>query len=743
MDERSIDYRVRTAADKTAGPGGAGADSAIVEFLQLLGRAVRQFHTYPAASPLTVEAVDACQRAFAAIEPGPALVCRVVPWALIVDGVEIGRDSVVEQELARPLHRARVASLAIDRATSGRDWAQFCAALLQCQRAGASKTTLAELLSEAGVTAIVPQVTPRPEVLSLGAPRPVLRDLVARERTRHTTPTGARVQYLYPPDKGWVLLDPTVRYDSISLLDLTLLVDDPTELATMLMRLTDDDAGATRAAALEQKYPDVVTLISALEPGVARLLFARLARAVLDLDSDRRKALLRRAILPGLLDGRVDSEAVLSDFPEVDLAEALCLLLDLETAAPELLSAALDRLNLPAERREAVVPLIEERLRTRTAAAGADEGPDSGLVQYAGALLRVEAGASRSFSEFAAFDLALNEQTVAALARVRETITVTDGIDAQLACLAHLVALEPNPTVVAGFLERTLTALQTLAHDGRWDQLSVWLARLRQIAAVLQPIRPEIAASVAEMLARLCDRHVLLQLAGLSAADRAAKTSARLIVAGLGRSIVPAWLAALQSAADRPRLDSLSRIMAERARELGPAIAKSLARCGPDASPAAIRLLGFAGAGYENVIADQLTRGDERTLREALYALARIGTTQAAVVVVNQLEHGSAAASTAAEEALWRMPPHVAFGQACALLGRRQFVTSRPHVAARLLDRAAGLPGDLGTVLEGLVRLRYHFWDPAVMRVAARARQLKRTARPEPQREQHVPCVAD
>ncbi len=743
MDDRNSDYRVRTAADKTARPAAARADSAIADFLQLLGRAARQFHTYPAASPLTVEAVDACQRAFAAIEPGPPLVCRVVPSALIVDGVEIGRDSIVEQELARPLHRARVASLEIDRAATGRDWTQFCAALLQCHRADASKTTLAELLSEGGVTAIVPQVIPRPEVLALGAPRAPLRDLVARERARHTTATGGRVQYLYPPDKGWVLLDPTVHYDSVSLLDLTLLVDDPTELATMLMRLTDDDAGATRAAALEEKYPDLVTLIGALEPGVARLLFGRLARAVLDLDSDRRKALLRRAILPGLLDGRVDSEAVLSDFPEVDLAEALCLLLDLETAAPELLSAALDRLNLPAERREAIVPLIEERLRTRTAASSADERPDSGLVQYAGALLRVEAGTGRSFSEFAAFDLAMNDQTMAALARVRETINVTDGIDAQLACLAHLIDLEPNPTSVAGFLDRALTALQTLARGGRWDQLSVWLARLRQIAAALQPIRPEIAAAVAEMLVRLCDRHVLLQLAELSAADKAAKTSARLIVAGLGRSIVPAWLAALQSPTDRPRLDSLSRIMAERARELGPAIAKNLARCGPEAAPAAVRLLGFAGAGYEQVIADQLTRGDERTVREALYALARIGTTQAAVVVVHQLEHGSASVSTAAEDALWRLPPHVALGKACELLGRREFVTSRPHVAVRLLDRAAGLRSDLGAVLEGLARLRYHFWDPAVMRVAARARQLRRTARAEPQREPNVSCAAE
>ena len=93
---------------------------------------------------------------------------------------------------------------------------------------------------------------------------------------------------------------------------------------------------------------------------------------MLDLDPDRRSALLQRTILPGLLDGRADGN-VLRDFPDVDLAESLCLLLELETAAPEVLTAALNRLDLPAERRETVVPLIDEscapgnrRARART-----------------------------------------------------------------------------------------------------------------------------------------------------------------------------------------------------------------------------------------------------------------------------------------------------------------------------------------------------------------------------------------
>src|SRR5438309_5762956 len=87
-------------------------------------------------------------------------------------------------------------------------------------------------------------------------------------------------------------------------------------------------------------------------------------RAVLELEPERRTALLQRTILPGLLDGRADG-TVLRDFPDMDLAESLCLLLELETAAPEVLTSAINRLGLTPERREAVVPLIDARIRAQ------------------------------------------------------------------------------------------------------------------------------------------------------------------------------------------------------------------------------------------------------------------------------------------------------------------------------------------------------------------------------------------
>src|SRR6185436_5564902 len=100
----------------------------------------------------------------------------------------------------------------------------------------------------------------------------------------------------------------------------------------------------------------------------------------------RRAALLRRTILPGLLDGRADG-VVLRDFPDPDLAESLCLLLELETAAPEVVGAALHKLELPPERRHSVATLVDERLRRGTPSAAGD--PDQNGERYVRRLVQV------------------------------------------------------------------------------------------------------------------------------------------------------------------------------------------------------------------------------------------------------------------------------------------------------------------------------------------------------------------
>ena len=95
-------------------------------------------------------------------------------------------------------------------------------------------------------------------------------------------------------------LDPGQTIESVSLVDLVVLVEDPADIASMLLRLTDDEIPGvdTRQTALERKFSDVTLLPPPLDPRLAQVMFGRLARAVLKLDPDRRNNLLQRTVLP-------------------------------------------------------------------------------------------------------------------------------------------------------------------------------------------------------------------------------------------------------------------------------------------------------------------------------------------------------------------------------------------------------------------------------------------------------------
>src|SRR6187397_2335271 len=104
--DATVDAR-RTAGNRQSGVRtdvGESDDLArIEEFLQSHARAVRQFHTYPAASAHCVEAVEACHRALTRIE-AESVVCVASPRELLVSGTPLGRDTLIAQELARRLH---------------------------------------------------------------------------------------------------------------------------------------------------------------------------------------------------------------------------------------------------------------------------------------------------------------------------------------------------------------------------------------------------------------------------------------------------------------------------------------------------------------------------------------------------------------------------------------------------------------------------------------------------------------
>ena len=699
---------------------------AIHEWLTLLARAIRQLHTYPPTSPLCLEAIAACQRGIQTLGARDPLVLRVTPAALMVDDTAIGTGTIIETELARRLHRARAATVEIGRQVSARDLSRLCESLSRFGESVRNPHTLAHVLDGHGVSGITVRVAHDPEVVAVGEPTETVLRLVDHERERRQTQIARSgpAHHLYPPDRGWVRLDPAMRAESLSLADLAVLLGSPSDLASVLTRLTGDEGtGPIDAqAALEQKFGDLTTIFASLDPQLSRLFFARLSQAVLDLDSTRRASVLRQSVLPGLLDGRLDG-TILQDFPDVDLADALCLLLDLETAAPELLATALDRLNLPSERRAAVVPLLEERLHARAARGHEASRHDRAIEGHARRLIRL-GGEAKSFAEYAAFDLSLDAHTREAVTDVRGALASTDVVATELETLYRLVGLEPNPTPVERLLSKVLGLLDELERAKRWESLWHWASRFRALTRAVGDSRPDVADAVDRQLRRFCTPSRAMTIATLSRSGDEAL--ARQYVAAFGGLFAQTFLERLGDSTTHAAARPLVGLMVEHAQEFAPHLASRLRDVGPQVQAAIVKVLGAAGPAYVPPVVEVLAAADETLRREALRALTRMGGTQAATAVAAQLS-GSDAWSRSAEEALWHFPVALAHGHAKALLTRTDFVGLHPQVAGRLLDRLVGAGASaLEPILERVAALRFRFWNPALVRVAMKARRLLR-----------------
>jgi hypothetical protein len=708
-------------------PPAPTTETSIEGILKLLARAIRQFHTYPATSPICVEAITACHDALTGLPHRDRLSFRVTPHDLIVDETTFGAGTVVEHEITRRLFRARVANLDIDRTSTPRDMSRFCIDLVGSDDLEREGLTFAERLTEHGVTAITVGMAHRPAVLEIGSPSPATQDVLTHDRRRRDalTQKEAPVSYLYPPDKGWVRLDPGQSLDSVSLVDLVVLVEDPADIASMLLRLTDDDIPGvdTRQTALERKFSDVTLLFSALDPRLAQVMFGRLARAVLKLDPDRRNNLLQRTVLPGLLDGR-DEGKVLRDFPDMDLAESICLLLDLETAAPEVLSAALNRLDLTPDRRAAIEPLIDERLRVKSGGETLDKS--SGIDRHAQGLIRIDTQRGADFSEFAAFDLAVDEQSVAVVAGLRQGIADTDALMTQLLTVAQLVRIEPNPTLVDAFLRRALEFFVSLEHAGRWRDLITEITGYTTMAEELRERRPDVSEAIGKALSDFCTPSRLLALADLHDRDENGKATVEDLTRALGPALVPGFVALIDRAAHQVKARAFTPLMCELAPTVGEALLAELDSCGVTAARVIAKILGYAGHGHETAVARLVQHSDAQVSREALRGLARMGTGTAAVHVARQLRDGTEDRRAAAEDALWHFPPAPMATQLRELLRSREFVFKHPQLAARLIERAgqAKIQG-LADVLKALEPLRFRFWKPSLVQVAKKAREVR------------------
>jgi len=79
----------------------------------------------------------------------------------------------------------------------------------------------------------------------------------------------------------------------------------------------------------------------------------------------------------------------------------------------------------------------------------------------------------------------------------------------------------------------------------------------------------------------------------------------------------------------------------------------------------------------------------------------------------------------AAEEALAQFPTAVVRTRLHDLIGSRDFAVRHPELCTRLLARAAQIgAANLEPALKALAPLRFHFWNPPLVRVGRAARDL-------------------
>ena len=707
------------APSKTAQSSGREELSRVEEFLQSLARAVRQFHTYPATSPRCVEAVEESHRALALIDVD-TLPCVVSPHELLVNGDAVGRGTLIEHEIARRLYEARCQALEITRIATRRDIARFCTEL--AARRDGTAAPLGERLLNHGVERIQVSAAYQPQILDVAAPAAMCAFVEQDRQRQGVEPTAGRLTHLYPADKGWVRLDPGVATREVTLSGLAVLVEDPASLAQMLSRLVSvpGDEPVSRADALEQRCEDVARLYTSLEPAVARERFAKLASTVLSLEPTQRRRLLSDTVLPGLVDGRPEGE-LLRDFPDVDLAEALSLFLDVETAAPELLTTALDRLQLSPARRDAIGPLLEEHILARQGAAAAERRNDAALQERTQQLLRVVTG-DASFEGFAAFDLCIDDATEELIAGTSEAIAATNLAGARLTCVSQLIVLNPNPEVAERLLRDATRLLGDLHRAESWTEMASRLAALQRTAVTFRESRPEVSAAIATAIETLYTPTRFGRLLSMYEAGGDERITANLIINACGASLTGAVIRGLQDAATDKRI---LQLVCDHALTFAPALAKSLDEFPVPQRVAAIRALGAAGRGFEPQIARQLTQQSELVVREALGALGRIASDEAAESVTRYvLRHGSSAA-LAAEEVIWLFSPVATRHCLRSLLRQRQFVMANPAFTLRLLQRTDRFePSKLADVLTPLKSLRFRFWNRQVAQIGRRAVEL-------------------
>jgi hypothetical protein len=695
-------------------------DDGVSQAAGLLGRAVQQHRIYPAASPLCLESINNCLSALEQLS-GEALELRVAPRQ-IFHGADPLPGTAALSELADRLFRADVEELRVNRETPAKELGRFCRQLATWDRRNERDGSFAEILGERGVNSITARAADKLEILEV--------DVISNERLAQLSEERrARAPEDQPREgdgshQAWIQVDTDCDVESIDLVDLAFLVENQADLAQVLYDIAEGGAQrASGAEALRENIAELIELYSSLSPRVAENRFDDLARTLMTLDPETREALTQDVLMPDLLEtGK--AARLLQLLPDEEMVDAIRTLGELEVGAPGLVKLAFDRLALPDERRVALARTVDESLHP---------GPEEGESDSTHVRLSADGSESQDLQEYTAHELSVDEETAAELDRIKtavEAVQPAEGGSEWLRGCANLVRHVRNPDHVEEMLELAAEALVSLIRSDAGKAAGA-VDDLCSAADAVRDHRPEVAEAVDGLMLSICSPSFLRAQAQDWLGQEDPDSAGRALLLALGTASIEAFVRFLDEEPSRAVRRRVMDFMCENGRALAAVSIPYLSDERWTVVRNMVRIIGFAGPGHEAQLAPLVGHPEDRVAREALLALARIGSPEAAKLVVGRLEEENPSRRAMAEESIRTFPVEEGRRQARRLLADQRLLRRSPELARSLVERfvATDRTG-WEDVLSPILSLRFRFWNRRQMALGrAAAAALKGSRR--------------
>ncbi|MEE9207854.1 MAG: HEAT repeat domain-containing protein, partial [Gemmatimonadota bacterium] len=604
--------------------------------------------------------------------------------------------------------------------------------LIRKERAPRSGEAIPDDLGTRGIDSIELEMTPLVPVAEIGGLEPEAIAEVERHRSLVAADPNPETGRGKERQVGWLRVGSATGVERLTLQELALLVEEPEALAQILVQLSDgvSPGGVRRDDALAEKFDEIAQIYERLQPELASRMSRRLAAAVQEMNPEKRRYLLRNKVLPGLLDGKVEGD-ILKHLPAGEIAKTLQLLLELQTAVPEIVQVAMSKMELSDERRAAVAAaLLDPQARESSGDSTERDSGSAGPIaaESADQLLAGNTEDAQDLKEYSAYDLSVNEETTRQLHELAAQISELDGQQERVQCAVSLLRTIVNPDSAHRVLAHMREQVEEVQSRCRYDLLAFWVSGLRDAAIDIEPDVPEVAVEIRQYLAKLCDREFLQELVHVAGSEHGSEADVSAILEALGPLAAEAVLEQLENENDRANRRRLVELLCAQAGTLAAGLASETGADQPwFVTRNVVRIVGHAGPGNEEFVAQYVDSEHPRLVREALQALARIGTEEALSRVTPLLTDADASRAALGEETIWKFPSELAQEAASQFLEHETNMVGNPGLAVRLLNRLSGRPGFvLDPDLKALSRYRLHFWTPGLRKLGATIARLGR-----------------